>query len=65
MDYCAHLLHECIGTRTFRQPAARKLLKYEAENHEALAYTDIENTINQRRCKKQQFYVKVFKHEKF
>ena len=61
MDYCAHLLHDCIGTRNFTQPSAIKLKDRPVE--QPLTFTKKENEINQRRCKKQKFYVMGFQSE--
>ena len=60
MDYCAHLLHDCIVTRNFTQPAAIKI----TDEPEALplTFTDKENKSNQRRCKKQKFYALFFQN---
>ena len=59
MDFCAHLLHDCIGTGNFTQPAEVALPK--RENLLPLTFTDRENEINQQRCKKQKFYAMWFK----
>ena len=59
MDYCAHLLHECTGTKNFTQPATVELKELEREL--PLKFSDEENEINRRRCKKQKFYATVSK----
>ncbi|CAG5104652.1 Oidioi.mRNA.OKI2018_I69.chr1.g1423.t1.cds [Oikopleura dioica] len=58
MDYCAHLLHGCIGTGNFTQPDAASLPNRVTQP--ALTFTDRENEINQVRCKKKKFYAMVF-----
>ncbi|CAG5108004.1 Oidioi.mRNA.OKI2018_I69.chr1.g3592.t1.cds [Oikopleura dioica] len=59
MDYCAHLLHDCIGTGNFTQPAVIKIQGRPVEP--PLTFTDKENDVNQQRCKKQKFYAMFFK----
>ena len=59
MDYCAHLLHDCIGTGNFTQPA--ELVIPEMHKETQLDFTDKENEINLYRCKKQRFYAMVLK----
>ncbi|CAG5081852.1 Oidioi.mRNA.OKI2018_I69.PAR.g9976.t1.cds [Oikopleura dioica] len=59
LDYCAHLLHECIGTGNFIQPAAIEIEERAIEP--PLTFTDKENEVNQVRCKKQKFYAMFFK----
>ena len=59
MDYCAHLLHDCIGTGNFTQPMAFEIKEKPVEL--PLTFTDRENEVNQRRCKKQKFYAMFFK----
>ena len=61
MDYCAHLLRDCIGTGNFTQPAAIEVQERAVEP--TLTFTDKENEINQRRCKKQKFYAMFFKEK--
>ena len=58
MDYCAHLLHDCTGTRNFTQPVAIQIEERPVEP--PLTFTDTENEVNQRRCMKQQFYAMFF-----
>ena len=59
MDYCAHLLHDCIGTGNFTQPAAMELEESPVEK--IPTFTVKENEVNQLRCKKQKFYAMFFK----
>ena len=54
MDYCAHLLHECVATGNFTQPVSIELKERPVEP--TLLFTEKENEINQQRCKKQKFY---------
>ena len=56
LNYCAHLLHDCIGTGNFTQPLVIELKEKKAE--QTLIFTPRENEINQRRCKKFNFYAK-------
>ena len=58
MDFCAHLLHDCIGTGTFTQPPKVELQEKAIEP--PLSFTDRENEINQLRCKKKKFYAMFF-----
>ena len=54
MEYCAHLLHQCIDSKEFVVPeevAAREIFINKPDE-----FTARENEINLRRCKKQQFY---------
>ena len=60
MDYCAHTLHDCIGTKIFTQPTAIILQK--KEQSPSMKFTDKENKINKLRCKKQKFYAMFLKH---
>ena len=60
MDLCAHLLHDCIGTGNFTQPELVSLPKREMQH--TVFFTVKENKINQRRCKKQKFFAKVFNY---
>ena len=59
MDYCAHLLHDCIGTGNFTQPA--EVIIPEEEKEAPLSFSDKESIINQFRCKKQKFYAMFLK----
>ena len=59
MDYCAHLLHDCIGTGNFSQPVAFEINEKPVEP--PLTFTNKENEINQLRCKKQKFYALFLK----
>ena len=59
MDYCAHLLHDCIGTGNFTQPVAFEIEEKPVEP--LLTFTVKENEVNQLRCKKQKFYAMFFK----
>ena len=58
MDYCAHLLHECIGTKNFTEPV--DILLPKRLKIETLEFSKTENEINARRCKKKKFYDMVF-----
>ncbi|CAG5108048.1 Oidioi.mRNA.OKI2018_I69.chr1.g3612.t1.cds [Oikopleura dioica] len=57
MNYCAHLLHDCIGTKTFTQPAEVTIPEKPKET--PLEFTEKENEINAFRCKKRKFYAMV------
>ena len=59
MDYCAHLLHDCIGTGNFTQPAEIEIKERQVEP--IPTFTEKKNEVNQRRCMKQKFYAMFFK----
>ena len=59
MDYCAHLLHDCIGTGNFTQPLAFEIQEKPLEP--SLTFTLKKNEVNQFRCKKQKFYAMFLK----
>ena len=54
MDYCAHLLHDCVGSKNFTQPV--EIVLPERPKELSLEFTEKENEVNALRCKKQKFY---------
>lgn len=54
MDLCGHLMHECHGTRNFTLPSPARPVR--PSQISSLSFTDEENRINLRRCKKKKFY---------
>ena len=61
MDLCGHLMKQCHKTKEFTLP--EPIAKIERENSKPLEFSQEENQINLKRCKKKKFYdQKICRH---
>ena len=61
MDYCGHLMKQCHETTNFTLLSSRT--KIVEKNKKIIEFTEEENGINHRRCKKKKFYdAKICRH---